>query len=413
MVLLPEQQAVSTGSAAGRQRPLSLRPPGLPKRPLPAIGRGARPCALQNIQDAPMNRPIPDVYFHPVPDHPDPEILALAAGKAFDACGGPERIAAQDFVAVKTHVGEEGNNTFVPPAVCRVLGERIKAQGGLPFLTETSTLYRGQRENAIVHALQAHCHGFGIEATGMPFLPADGLAGNTEAEVRIPGELNASVKIAREILLADALVAVAHMTGHMCCGFGAMIKTLGMGLASRAGKLRQHSSIHPQIDADACTLCRKCMSWCPEQAIVEKAGKAFILKEKCIGCGECAAVCRFEAVEYDYSAQSGVLERQMAEHALGAVQAKRNKSVFINVAVNMTKDCDCLHAAQSRLLPDVGVFAALDPVAVDQACLDMIRKIQGRNLPDLAYPQLDSSIQLEHGEKIGLGSRKYRLCNCD
>jgi uncharacterized Fe-S center protein len=350
-----------------------------------------------------------EVYFRALPDNASPQAMAAAAGAVFAAAGGLDRIADRDLVAVKLHVGEKGNDTFVGPEVFRALADLILKKGGQPFMTETSTLYRGERENAVKHALHAHRHGFTIEATGMPFLSADGLAGTTETEVPIPGILNTSVKIAREILMADALVAVAHMTGHLGSGYGGVIKTLGMGLASRMGKMRQHSSIHPQVDTAACTACLKCIQWCPEGAITEQAGHAFIDAEKCIGCGECVAVCRFEAVRYNWGAESDTMEMQMAEHALGVVQNKAGKCIYINAAVNMTKDCDCMGFRQTKIIPDLGFFASLDPVAVDQACQDQIRQQHGKDLGQLAYPQLSGDVQLKHGEKIGLGTRTYAL----
>jgi uncharacterized Fe-S center protein len=349
------------------------------------------------------------VYFQPLKDGSSSESAAKAVEKVYTACGGPEKISPEDFVAVKVHVGEKGNSTHMHPSVCRVLGDAIKARGGLPFMIETSTLYKGERQNAVKHFIQAQQHGFTFEATGMPFLCADGLTGNSETEVAIPGKLNKTVKIARDILVSDALVSVAHVTGHLGAGFGATLKTLGMGLASRMGKMRQHSSMHPRIDAKACTFCRKCIAWCPEDAIIEKNGKAFILKEKCIGCGECVAVCRFEAVEYNWSQSGADLEMQVAEHALGAVQHMREKCVFINLATNMTRDCDCMGIKQEKIVADLGVLASTDPVAVDQACMDMILEAHGKDLAGLAFPHIDGGIQLKHGEEIGLGSTRYEL----
>ncbi len=350
-----------------------------------------------------------DVYFMHLPEGAGAEDMARATGVLFEVARGGEKISAEDFVAIKGHVGEMNNTTFVPPAVYRVLGEKIKACGGQPFFTETSTLYRGERANAITHYIHAQRQGFTFEATGLPFISADGLAGNTETEVLIPGELNRTVKMAREILMSDALVSVAHVTGHLGSGFGATLKTLGMGLASRMGKLRQHSSMHPEIRKEVCTFCGKCIQWCPEDAIVEEEEKAFILKDSCIGCGECVAVCRFDAVKYNWGMESAQMERHIAEHALGAIQHMRSKCLFVNVAMNMTRDCDCMGYKQTKLIPDLGVFVSDDPVAVDQACMDAVRKAHGRDLAQLAYPELDGQVQLEHGEKIGLGSRTYRL----
>jgi uncharacterized Fe-S center protein len=350
-----------------------------------------------------------EVFFFPVADNVTPENLAAAVGRVYMAAGGPEKISPEDFTAIKCHVGELNNTTFVPPVVYRVLGDAVKARGGQPFLTETSTLYRGERSNGIKHFIHAQRHGFTFEATGLPFISADGLSGNSEAEVLIPGVLNASVKIAREILMADALVSVAHVTGHLGSGFGATIKTIGMGLASRMGKMRQHSSQHPSIKTEACTFCGKCIQWCPEDAIEEKAGKAWIKGEQCIGCGECVAVCRFDAVAYNWGMDGVTMEQHMAEHALGVIQRIREKCLFINVAVNMTKDCDCMGYRQKKIIPDMGVLASTDPVAVDKAALDLVRKQHGQDLAQLAYPGLDGEAQLVHGEKIGLGSTAYRL----
>jgi uncharacterized Fe-S center protein len=350
-----------------------------------------------------------DVFFMSLKDGAAADSVAEAAGIVYEACGGPEKVAPEDFVAIKIHVGEKSNDTHMPPSVCRVLGRKIKARGGQPFMVETSTLYKGERENAVKHFILAQQHGFTFEATGLPFFPADGLSGNSETEVAIPGELNKTVKIAREILMSDALVSVAHVTGHLGAGFGATLKTLGMGLASRMGKMRQHSSMHPQIKTRICTFCKKCIAWCPEDAIVEKNGKAFIMQEKCIGCGECVAVCRFEAVEYNWGTKGSDLEKHMAEHALGAIQHMREKCVYINLAVNMTKECDCMGIKQTRIIPDLGVFASADPVAVDQACMDLIKKAHGKDLAGLAFPHIDGQIQLTHGESIGLGSTRYEL----
>ncbi|HUV08754.1 MAG TPA: 4Fe-4S dicluster domain-containing protein, partial [Spirochaetia bacterium] len=173
-------------------------------------------------------------------------------------------------------------------------------------------------------------------------------------------------------------------------------------------------SIKPRIDAAACTFCGKCIEWCPEDAIVpedvvEKSGKAFILEKKCIGCGECLSVCNFDAVKYNWGVESSDLQKRVAEHALGAVQNKRQKSFFINCLTDMTGGCDCMGNRQDRIMGDVGVLASTDPVAIDQATLDLTEKHFGESLAKKSYPQIDASLQLEHGERIGLGSRAYRL----
>ena len=349
------------------------------------------------------------VYFIPLNDGCTPEQQAEATGKIFDAAGVKKCIQKDDFVAIKLHVGEKKNTTHIDPAVARAVVEKVKACKGQPFLTETSTLYKGERENAIKHLIHAHKHGFGFEQVGAPFIMADGLAGNTEIEVPIPGELNQSVKIAREIRVADALMVISHPTGHMVTALGACIKNLGMGLASRMGKMRQHSSMKPKVLAQKCKACGKCIQWCPGNFISDRDGVAYIDEDRCIGCGECLAVCRFDAVEYNWGQDSEFVQKQMAEHALGVVIGKEDKCFYINILVNMTKDCDCMAKTQKKIIPDVGILGSFDPVAVDKATLDLTIQEGGGNLAEIAFKRLSGSVQLDHAAKIGLGSPDYEL----
>jgi uncharacterized Fe-S center protein len=350
-----------------------------------------------------------EVLFVELPEDSTLEERILATERILDGCGLKQIVAKRDRVAVKIHIGEGRNDTHLAPRIVGTVVERLKRLGSSPFLTETSTLYKGNRSNAIDHLVHAFEHGFGYEAIGAPFIMADGLSGNSEVEVPIPGVLFQKVNIAREAVFADALVAVTHAKGHLANGLGGTIKNLGMGLSSRMGKLRQHSAMKPKVDPKACTLCSKCIRWCPVEAIVEREGKAFILSEPCIGCGECLAVCRFDAVKFDWGTQAADLQRKEAEHTLGVVQDKRDKCLFLNFLVDMTRDCDCFDQVQKRIQPDLGVLASRDAVAVDQATLDLTRERFGRSLAEEGWPKLDAGIQLEHGERIGLGSRRYQL----
>jgi uncharacterized Fe-S center protein len=354
-----------------------------------------------------MSTPI--VYFAELPPQSTPAQRLEATRRLLAACGLEEVVSPRDRTAVKIHVGEKHNTTHVAPQVVREVVEAVVRAGGSPFLTETSTLYKGERSNAIDHLRHAFAHGFTYEAVGAPFIMADGLTGSSEVEVPIQGELFQRVAVAREVLLADSLVAVTHATGHLGNGLGAAIKNLGMGLASRMGKLRQHASLKPAVDPGACTFCAKCRKWCPAEAIVERGGKAFIVSEVCIGCGECLAVCRFDAVRHDWGSDLGLLQRREAEHALGVIQDKRDKLLVLSYLTDMTKDCDCMAVSQKPLQPDLGLLACRDPVAADQAVLDLTRERFGASLAEAGWPAIDATVQLAHGEKIGLGSRAYRL----
>ncbi len=349
------------------------------------------------------------VWFAALPEDSTVAERIRATELILDACGIDRVVAEADRTAVKIHVGEKDNVTHLAPEVVRSVVSRISALGASPFLTETSTLYRGARSNAVDHLIHAFSHGFTYENTGAPFVMADGLSGNTEIEIEIPGILFSKVSVAREVVLADSLVVVSHATGHVGMAFGGCLKNLGMGLSSRMGKLRQHSSVKPYVEAATCTLCRKCIKWCPEEAVVERDGKAAILAEACIGCGECLAVCRFGAVQYNWGVESAQLQRSVAEHALGVVVDRRDKCLFLNYLVDMTQHCDCIGERQEPILPDIGLLASRDPVAVDQATGDLTRERSGGTLAEKAWPGMDGTVQLAHAESIGLGSRSYEL----
>lgn len=351
------------------------------------------------------------VYFLPLADGLTTTEHVAAIRKIYEFAGAASCFADKDFVAIKMHVGEKKNTTHIKPELIRELVDKVKAKGALPFLTETSTLYKGERENAVKHLLHAHRHGFGIDNVGAPFIMADGLSGNTEYEVTVNGELHQTVKVARETMGADAMLVVSHPTGHPAAGLGACLKNLGMGLSSRMGKMRQHSAMLPEVLNNNCRFCQKCLQWCPQEAIAQKDGKAYIMTEKCIGCGECLAVCRFDAVKYDWGAESGYMQRSMAEHAYGVVKSKleQGKAFFFNVMVDMTKDCDCFNTNQKKFIADIGILASADPVAIDKATLDLTAKANGQTLAQMAYKHHDAMIQIEHAAKVGMGSLDYEL----
>jgi len=349
------------------------------------------------------------VYYTPLPNDSDEKERRAAVQTLLAAFDMKSRIEEGDKTAVKTHFGEKNNTTHISPSLVQPVIERLKTLKAKPFLIETSTLYRGERSNAIDHLNLAQAHGFTYEAMGVPIIMADGLLGESEIEVEIPGELYHSVNIARDAVLCDALVVVSHPTGHIQAGIGACLKNLGMGLASRKGKKQQHSRQKPRISANTCELCRQCIRWCPQDAIIEKNGKAFIQTEKCIGCGECIAVCRYSAVESVDDAESPDLQKRMAEHAFGAIIGKMDKCVYINMLIDMTSQCDCLDIKQKRIIPDVGMLLSTDPVAIDQATLDLTRERAGKDLGRVSQPELNPEFQLIHAEKIGMGKRTYEL----
>ena len=336
--------------------------------------------------------------------------IAEKARKLFKAGRFARCFAENDFTAVKVHIGEEGNTTYVKPGCFKFLVDELTRLKTRPFLTDTNTLYVGQRHNAIDHAILAARHHFSFEKLGIPFIVADGLLGTTETAVEINGEINKEVFIAREIVSCQSILSIAHFTGHCAACVGGTLKTLGMGCASRKGKMKQHAALTLYV-SDDCTRCGQCALHCPADAITIDDVQAHINKDKCIGCAECIAVCRFGAVKCNWGRETDILQKSIAEHALGVLKGKEDKAAFFNYIISVTKDCDCFDEADMpTMVDDIGIVASTDPVAIDAATVDLIEKKAGKSLGKLiGNSKLSPHPQIDHAERLGLGTSKYDL----
>ena len=338
------------------------------------------------------------------------DVLSQKAVTLFQKAGLARCFQKKDFTAVKVHVGEQGNTTYIKAPCLKGLIEELQALGARPFTTDTATLYTGQRHNAVDHTVLADQRGFSVSGLGVPFISPDGLFGTSETAVAIPGVLHEEVLIAYDIVRCQSLLSVAHFTGHVAAGAGATLKTLGMGCASRKGKMRQHAALKPSIKA-TCVRCGQCVSYCPEHAIVLTETRAQIDPAKCIGCAECVAMCRFNAVQYDWQQESETLQQGIAEHALGAVRGKEGRCAFINFLISITGDCDCFDRTDMpTVVADIGIAASTDPVALDKASMDLVERSGQAPLARIVgHPDLDPATQIRHAERIGLGSGSYEL----
>lgn len=312
-----------------------------------------------------------------------------------------------DVTAVKTHFGESPKVGYARPMYLRMIGEQIRNHGGRPFLTETSTLYKGNRSDAISHLTHANNQGFDYKATGMPIIMADGLFGDEERLVSIEGKIYQWVHVAALLFKCNAMVMVSHFTGHLAAGFGATLKNLGMGLSSRKGKMQQHSTAKPAIDEEKCTACGTCEEWCPQNAITT-GEVAAINNDLCIGCGECLAMCRFDAVKYNWGATYEELQKKVVEHAMGVANLFAGKSLYINILTRISKDCDCMGHTYERICPDIGILASRDPVALDAASLALVEERAGTTLAKLAH-DIPYNFQLDYAAELGFGNRSYNL----
>jgi len=328
----------------------------------------------------------------------------------------------RDLVAVKLHFGEMGNTAFIRPVFVRQIVSVIKKKGGSPFLTDANTLYAGTRGDSPGHLKTAIENGFAYSVVDAPLIIADGLRGKSETEILIHQKNYEKVYIGSEIVNADALISMAHFKGHELSGFGGTIKNLGMGCASRKGKLAQHSSVSPKVKRKKCIGCGECTDHCSQNAISLKDKKAAIDSDACIGCGECILVCPNEAVTIQWDQNIPVFQEKMAEYTLGVLKNKRKKSFFINFITDVSPACDCLPYNDAPMVRDIGVVASTDPVAIDQASVDLVNgepalpgcvletdTCAGEDKFRAVYPKVDWSIQLDYAQDLGLGRRAYKL----
>ena len=326
------------------------------------------------------------------------------------------------YVAIKMHFGEPGNLSFLRPNFARAVAEQVAQQGGRPFLTDCNTLYVGRRKDALEHLASAWENGFTPLSVGCQVIIGDGLKGTDDVEVPFEGGIHfKSALIGRAVMDADVLISLTHFKGHELTGFGGAIKNIGMGCGSRAGKMAMHSLGKPKIDAAKCRACGTCLKNCAQGAIVlPKGGKASISHERCAGCGRCIGVCSFDAISNDIDANSKSLNERMAEYTKAVLQGRPH--FHISIVTQVSPFCDCHPENDAPVVPDLGMFASFDPVALDKACIDAVNAapvIPGSALeavhasnPDhftAIHPITDWRWQISHAEKLGLGSSEYEL----
>jgi uncharacterized Fe-S center protein len=348
--------------------------------------------------------------------------LLVKIGRLVETAGLKEVISERDLTAVKLHFGEYGNTAFIRPVFIRKIVEMVKKAGGNPFLTDANTLYAGTRSDAASHLKTAIQNGFDYAVVEAPIVIADGLRGKSEITVPINRKRFQEVYIASEIHHADALVSVAHFKGHELAGFGGTLKNLGMGCASRRGKMAQHSDLSPEVKKKRCIGCGDCLLRCSQQAISLVDKKATIDPKKCIGCGECILICPRGTIQIQWSASVPVFLEAMMEYAEGALKNKKGKSLFINFLTGISPACDCMPYNDAPIVRDIGIMASTDPVAIDRASIDMVNgepglshtcletnKGPGEDKFKAIYPHVEWTHQFEYAKQLGLGTDDYDL----
>ena len=330
----------------------------------------------------------------------------------------------KQFTAIKIHFGEPGNLSFLRPNYAKVVADLVKEKGGRPFLTDCNTLYTGRRKNALEHLDSAYENGFSPFSTGCQIIIADGIKGTDETWVPVDGgEYVTEAKIGHAIMDADVFISLSHFKGHEATGFGGALKNIGMGCGSRGGKMEMHSAGKPYVRARKCVGCGKCMKVCAHSAISIDEGKAAIDENKCVGCGRCIGACPMNATVAANDEANDILNCKIAEYSKAVCQGRPH--FHISLAVDISPFCDCHSENDMPIVPNVGMFASFDPVALDVACADAVNA--KRAIPDSILgealaagrgqcdhfasvsPDTNWRSCIDHAVKIGLGSKEYEL----
>ncbi len=329
------------------------------------------------------------------------------------------------FVAIKIHFGEPGNLAYIRPNYAARMANLLRTLGAKPFLTDANTLYSGGRSNAVDHLDSAMENGFNPISAKCNVIIADGIKGTDYREIPINGEYCKAPKIGAAIADADIFISMNHFKGHEQSGFGGALKNIGMGSASVGGKLELHSASQPVVDREACTGCRICVKHCAHDAIhLEENRKAVIDYDKCVGCGQCVALCQYSAAIMGDGDTSERLNYKIAEYSKAVLKDKPH--FHISFIMNVSPECDCWNHNDAAIVPDLGIAASFDPVALDKACADLVtaapvlannriadshphQHLEGCDKFHLIHPDTNWQAGLEHAEKIGIGTQQYEL----
>lgn len=362
------------------------------------------------------------VYFANLRAESKKENIPNKVRKLFDKAGIKGILSKNDITAIKLHFGERGNTGYIHPVFVRQIVDKTRECEAEPFLTDTNTLYTGSRTNSVRHIQTAIENGFAYSVVNAPIIIADGIYSKNGVEVEMNKKHFRNVKIAGDIYYSNSMIVLTHVKGHALSGFGGAIKNLAMGCATASGKQMQHSDAKPKVIDKKCVGCNICVNNCPVDSISIQSNKSYIDPEKCIGCGECTTICPKRAIQVQWETDNDIFLEKLVEYAYGSVFNKKGKVAYFNFLMNITPLCDCVPWSDVSIVNDIGIIASYDPVAIDQASIDLINKQLGNKNSGLkenfepgedkfkgVHKHINTERLLKYSEEIGLGTRKYEL----
>lgn len=305
------------------------------------------------------------------------------------------KIKLEKKVFMKVSFGEAGNKTFIPSSLMIGAINFLKDKKVKSGFIETNVLYRGRRTNKKDHEELAKEHGF----TQLPIIIADGEIGEDYENVKINKKHFKTCMIAKKIVDEKQLLVVSHFKGHRLSGFGGAIKQLGMGCASRGGKLAQHAGSKPIVNPLTCKKCYVCIKKCPVNAISMGRLSARIDGRKCIGCAACIAACPYGVIKINWLGSVRHFSEKLVEYAYAA---HKKNNIYLTYALNMTRGCDCESHKMKPIVKDLGIFVSDDPVATDRAILDLLKEREGKKV-------FREKNTFKHAKRIGFGNSSYEL----